>query len=273
MITYTVQNKVGGKIGSRIKSIRFPGGEVGVKLQQPVTDACKAIIHARITSSDEVIELLMVVDAMRRQNPTIELFLDMPYTPYSRQDRVCDQGESLSIAVFAKLINSCCFKTVRIYDPHSDVTTALIKNCVVVDQVEIFRGVKQYWGDTIIVAPDAGAYKKAFKFAKVVGAKDVLSFNKVRDMATGSIVEITPNENYNASLPHFVLDDICDGGRTFNEIGHILAEVDHLELAVTHGIFSKGVEVLEPWYDHVYTTDSFHGDALQSTDFLTVLEV
>lgn len=260
MITYTVQNKAGGKIGSRIKSIRFPGGEVGVKLQQPVTDACKAIIRARITSSDEVIELLMVVDAMRRQNPTIELFLDMPYTPYARQDRVCDQGESLSIAVFAKLINSCCFKTVRIYDPHSDVTAALIKNCVVVDQVKIFRGVKQCWGDTIIVAPDAGAYKKAFKFAKEVGAKDVLSFNKVRDMATGAILRIEALSEVDNTANYFVLDDIGDGMRTFIELAHQLADVEKLDLAVTHGIFSKGVECFRELYDEVYTTNSFHGD-------------
>lgn len=179
----------------------------------------------------------------------------------------------MSIAVFAKLINSCGFSVVRIYDPHSDVTPALIDNCIVIDQITVFRGIKQDWSQTIIVAPDAGAYKKAYKFAKAVGAKDVLSFNKVRDMATGDIVEITPTSDFDPSLPHFVLDDICDGGRTFIELGQVLADVDQLELGVTHGIFSKGVEVLESYYNHVYTTDSFHGEAIVSTDFLTVLEV
>lgn len=273
MITYTVTTEAGGRIGSRIKSIRFPGGEVGVKLQQPVHNCRGAIIHARITSSDEVMELLMVVDAMRRQNPLIELVLDMPYVPYARQDRVCDEGESLSIAVFAQLINSCGFRAVRIFDPHSDVTPALINNCVVSDQFSVFAKVKLDWSETVIVAPDAGAYKKAFSFAKRTGAKGVITFTKVRDMVTGRIEEMTPSGDFDPTLPHFVIDDICDGGRTFVELGQMLADVVRLELAVTHGIFSKGVEVLEPFYDHVYTTDSFHGESLASTDFLTVLEV
>lgn len=273
MITYTVQTEAGGRIGSRIKSIRFPGGEVGVKLQQPVRNCRGAIIHARITSSDEVMELLMVVDAMRRQNPLIELVLDMPYVPYARQDRVCDEGESLSIAVFAQLINSCGFRAVKIHDPHSDVTPALINNCVIVDQFEVFAKVKLSWSDTILVAPDAGAVKKVHDFAKRVGAKGILPFNKVREMSTGRILGIQWSGEIDNSAEYFVLDDICDGGRTFIELAQPLNNVAKLELAVTHGIFSKGAEVLAEHYDHVYTTNSFHGESMASTDFLTVLEV
>lgn len=273
MIHYTVYNRAGGQVGSHIKSIRFPGGEVGIKLQQPVKGADQAGIYAQLNNSDDVMELLLTVDAMRRQEPGLELLLKMPYIPYARQDRVCDEGEPLSIAVFAALINSCKFKAVMVYDPHSDVAPALIENCLVLDQVEIFRGVKQDWGDTIIVAPDAGAYKKAFKFAKAVGAKDVLSFDKVRDMSTGNILKVEAVGKIDNTANYFVLDDICDGGRTFVELAQPLSGVEKLELAVTHGIFSKGVEVLAGHYDHVYTTDSFHGPALESSGFLTVLEV
>lgn len=56
-----------------------------------------------------------------------------------------------------------------------------------------------------------------------------------------------------------ILDDICDGGRTFIEAVKHLREAGakRVELYVTHGIFSKGVEnLLDNGIDHIYTTNS-----------------
>lgn len=249
----------------------FPGGEVMIRLNQKFNHTDKVEVIAHLKNSEDVMALLLTVDAVRREDSSVSISLSLPYVPYARQDRVCNEGESLSIAVMASLINSCNFSKVEIIDPHSDVTPALINNVIIKTQESIFRSVYQSWKDTWIIAPDAGAYKKSHKFAQSVGAAGVISCNKVRDVKTGKIEGVSCLED--VSGKHLlVLDDICDGGRTFIEVASLLKELGcgSIDLAVTHGIFSKGVEVVAKHFDNVYTTNSFHGAVPESLKFNNV---
>jgi ribose-phosphate pyrophosphokinase len=57
-----------------------------------------------------------------------------------------------------------------------------------------------------------------------------------------------------------IVDDICDGGRTFTEIAKaIRTQVPNarIYLVVTHGIFSAGFEELEKYFERIYTTNSY----------------
>lgn len=117
-----------------------------------------------------------------------------------------------------------------------------------------------------------GARKKVEEFARKVGAKGVICFDKTRELATGKITGMRCIDDlyYGYNTKYMVLDDICDGGRTFIELAKLLPKPCSKELLVTHGIFSKGVDIVTDLYDHVYTTDSFRQD-LVSNDKLTVI--
>ena len=114
MITYSVNS-----VKHIPKTWKFPAGEVGVSAHfdnnSTKTDLVK--ISAHLTSSDEVMKLLMLTDALKRQYPNAQLELRLGYIPYGRQDRVCSEGESLSIKVFANLINAQEYSRVVIFDP------------------------------------------------------------------------------------------------------------------------------------------------------------
>lgn len=247
-----------GNITQSIKQFNFPGGEVGVEIQcWPCWDSVERVdIIAHLKNSDDIMALLMTSDAIDREYKMAKKFLTLNYVPYARQDRVCNEGESLSISVMAKLINSCGFAKVKIADPHSDVTSALINNVEVLESYEILKhkDLSSYY----IVAPDAGAYKKAYKWAQKKGALGVITANKVRDVRTGNIVSVSVDADV-SGLKLFVVDDICDGGRTFVELAKCLEGASTTELFVTHGIFSKGTKVLTDVYDKVYSTNSYHG--------------
>lgn len=252
---------------------KFPGGEVKVDInvgsEQPVK-ACEALrVDASLQTSDDIIALLLTVDALRRHFPRAEMDLWMPYMPYARQDRPCVNGEALSIAVMGSLINSCGFNTVLTLDAHSDVAPAVIRNCENMPQSNIFKKIDDNFADYYIVAPDAGAYKKAHNLATYLGAKGVICANKVRNVATGKIEGVQVLEHVKG-LNLLVADDICDGGKTFIELANVLRaqEPAALKLVVTHGLFTKGLEVLtdEGMYDKVYTTNSYHSAAVGNTD-------
>ncbi|MDX9668678.1 ribose-phosphate diphosphokinase [Pseudomonas sp. P8_250] len=252
---------------------KFPGGEVKVNINVGSKDAEYGIesveVSASLQTSDDIIALLLATDALRRHYPRAELDLILPYIPYARQDRPCVNGEALSIAVMANLINSCGFSTVEVIDSHSDVAPALIRNCKNYPQSVVFNKILYTFEDFYIVAPDAGAYKKAHSLAKSLSAKGVICANKVRDVATGRIESVSITENVEG-LNLLVADDLCDGGRTFTELAEILRKQNcaRLELVVTHGLFTKGVAVLtEPgMYDKVYTTNSYHSNATGNVD-------
>lgn len=244
-----------------VSTMTFPGGEVGVNINGPELDEDmeKIQLVAKIQNSNQLMAMFMATDALRRVYPFAKICLFIPYFPYARQDRVCNAGEALSVKVVAQLINSQNYATVTVVDPHSPVLVAALDRCHVVEQKTIFSYVKPSFGDTIIVAPDAGAIKKAEDFCKRVGAVGVVYANKQRNLKTGEITHlelVTEHTLYQRNL--FVLDDICDGGRTFIELGKLLKheEPAKMELAVSHGIFSKGVEVLTEYYDRVYTSNS-----------------
>ena len=95
------------KTNFKYEKFHFPVGEVQVKAINQWEDDF-AWIEFYYENDAEIIELLMLADAIKRQNIPIKT-LKIPYVPYSRQDRVNGYGESLSLKVFCDLINSIHF--------------------------------------------------------------------------------------------------------------------------------------------------------------------
>ncbi len=242
-------------------SFLFSGGEVHVRLNNSwnmiYTDRVE--IYAHLSSSEEVMKLALITDALRRKTePGTKFYLTCPYVPYARQDRVMENGEALGIRVISDIINSLRFDRVTIYDPHSDVTSALLNNVEVVDQTSFVQFLPLDKGNTILVAPDAGAMKKTLKSAKGLGYGMVVA-EKIRDTKDGSIVGTKVHSEHVGNKDFLIVDDICDGGRTFIELAKELKTLTsgNIYLYVTHGIFSRGLSVFGGLIDKVYTVVPF----------------
>lgn len=259
MITYQI-----GCVRYLPKTWKFPAGEVGIAALPHSSPSKVDVVHviASIQSSDEVMQLLMLTDALKRQFFNAKIRLRLGYTPYGRQDRVCNEGEALSIAVFASLINSQNYDQVLIVDPHSDVTTALFNQVVVVKQDEVFREVfgDRYDFHATIVAPDVGASKKAAVIGEMTQNQTIFA-SKQRNLATGEIIGLSFSGEVEGKNV-VIVDDIADGCATFLNLGAQLknAGINTMVLMVTHGIFSKGTKELTELYDAVYTTNTYHQD-------------
>ncbi len=243
------------------KRFNFSAGEIQIEISDEPCNVSRFEITARLTSSENIIELMMVNDALNHlyRNPNISLRL--VYTPYSRQDRVSNEGEAFGVKVFARLINSMNFSTVMTYDNHSDVSTALIDNVIDISQLKIIERMKHMFKEkyAFIISPDAGANKKAVKIAQMFGVP-MIQADKIRDTKTGEIAgtEVYSKNDELKDQKVLIVDDICDGGRTVIEIAKVLKqqEVKLVDCFFTHGIFSKGLEVFDD-INHLYTTNSF----------------
>jgi ribose-phosphate pyrophosphokinase len=262
-----------------IESFTFAGGECHVAVsREQIKD--QTTITALLENSDDIMKLLLTIDAVRRiRNTAIDLRI--PYVPYARQDRVCNPGEALSIRVMADIINGMGCRRVTIVDPHSDVTSALINNCHVITQAEVIKNsplaeeiLLDNWA---LVSPDAGAAKKIQTVAKAIAKNgafpDVFCASKVRDTRTGAITSTAFHDDVKGRTV-LIVDDICDGGRTFIELATLLNQMGTAKtmLYVTHGIFSKGLDLLRESIAHVYCHHTMLPKDQLDPLFLTVFE-
>ncbi len=242
---------------------KFPGGEIKVTIPQIELLRGKEVrIEALLFSSDDVMALVMI-DSALTHGGCRGMRLTMPYIPYARQDRICNAGEAFSLKAFAKIINSLNLASVVVYDAHSSVSTRLIDRCInippedlmVKSEVNDWISARSYISKPIyLVSPDAGSIEKCKaiknKFPQIRG---IVFASKERDPLTGNIIKTVvndiPEDIESAYL--LVCDDICDGGRTFIELAKALKAFKPLQMAlhVTHGIFSKGMDVLSDFDD------------------------
>ena len=266
-------------------------------------------IDSYLYNSDDIMELFLILDALKDYSEGIKythIYLQLFYLPYARQDRVCNEGECFSLKTFIKLLGSIIGDgfslgkvgtDLTVVDVHSHVTLELLEKYVRKDNIsitinEITRAqiLKNFMLPTMeegclfpIVSPDKGAVRinKECRKLGLKTTKDLLMgkyhyfFEKKRNSETGEIEGmemINPSISLNG-LSVIILDDICDGGRTFIECAKILKEkgAAHIYLYVTHGIFSKGLDVLRPYFAHVFCYHVWPNVKLDD-DYLTVYD-
>ncbi len=254
-----------------IECFDFPGGERHVRLPMDslsvlAEEHSSWVLTARVYTPADIMDLMLTTDAVRRVlRPNSPLRLVLPYVPYARQDRVAVEGEALSIKVFCNLINAMAFDEVEIWDPHSDVTPALLNNVRITPtrdlmlQAFVQQGNAYLLRSCAFVAPDAGARKRVAALAKEFNTEVVFA-DKKRDPVTGKLSGAQVLGEL-PSRPLLVVDDICDGGGTFLELARALREKMEgalqppLYLYVTHGLFTKGLEPLQVQFDGIFTAN------------------
>jgi len=243
-------------LGFTHETFKFPVGEMHVKVHS-YTPNDEVAIEFYFERTEELVELMLIANALKHAGLTLERIF-MPYVPFGRQDRVAVSGECFSLEVFAGIINSLGV-VVEIADPHSDVSTALIHNCLVIHQHEIFEPMLREIEPFKLICPDGGARKKINKISDLPSMTNrilgVVECSKKREPRTGAITGTVVYADSLEGDTCVIVDDICDGGKTFIEIAKVLREkgAKKVILMVSHGFFTKGMEVFDGIIDEIYT--------------------
>ena len=244
-----------GNMGSNlyIKTFKFPDGQVHVNLSR-IDEDDEITVHCSITDSEKMIQLLEISDALDNLHAKKKVLL-IPYLMGARYDRYMIEGDSFDLRVFAKLINSCNFEKVYLYDVHSDVAPALINNSKNITNLSLVRLYKQE--NAILICPDAGAGKRVESYLENrFNLKDVVYCIKHRDVSSGKLTLQVLNPEKCEDRNCIIIDDICDGGATFLAIAKQI-KPKHLTLMVTHVIFSKGFSELEKYFQEIIVSNSY----------------
>ena len=228
--------------GVEVETLKFNDGSIRVVLPNmpDVKDYRTLNIDCFIETGDDLFVIAQIKDIVTRKFPTINCTLKILSTPYTRYDRVMFENGSdgFGAKCFATLLNSLKFDSVMFLDSHSEVMTNLVNNSFSLDQETLILDTVDYLDCYNVIAPDKGSLKKI--------SNPNLVFEKVRNPETGVIsgVELVETVNVKPSNKYIILDDICEGGRTFIEVAksffnHEISDKAKLDLYITHGIFSN----------------------------------
>ena len=248
------------------KTMLFPDGQPHIKIdvrQMENMDRRTPVrILTRLNNANDLLMVLFVKNTLDYlEFEQVELHVS--YLLAARMDRVMLEGEPFSLKVVASLLNQGNFKKIRIFDPHSEVATALIDRSYAVTNHFFVQDVlqdytKKHPGETYcLISPDAGALKKIHKLAQFLQVEDVVECMKERDLRTGALTNFKAMTEDLHGQTCFIVDDICDGGGTFAGTAKMLKEkgAGKVHLIVSHGIFSRGIAIEA--IDEIYTTDSY----------------
>src|SRR6185312_13914089 len=184
------------------KKFTFPAGEQHLILDKSLLKWKDPVsIEFCFAGSESVFELLLLSHTLWINGIQIKKLI-LPYMPFGQADRINEPGECFSLELFCLLVNKIVAAEIVVYDPHSDVTPALLDNCTVIHQWEIIAPIiKQIYSNTknsfFLVCPDAGAEKKCHKLAKEIDPIDIIYCRKKRCIHTGKITGTQVGVNTN----------------------------------------------------------------------------
>ena len=171
--------------------------------------------------------------------------LDMPYLPYARQDKRIDNNSTFALHAFAKLLNSLNFNQVTVLDAHNNFRANMINGLVDKSAKRHISYAVQTLDANLLLFPDAGAKLRYEAHSLEMCWSASVYADKVRDQSTGFIKGITIVGKVKGKKV-LVVDDIADGSATFILLAGEASKQGAKEvyLYVTHGIFSKGTEIV-----------------------------
>ncbi len=218
---------------------RFADGEIFVRIDENIRGNDVFIVQPTNPPSDNIMELLLLIDAARRASAA-RITCVMPYYGYSRQDRKDQPRVAIGAKLLANMIVTAGADRVVGLDFHQHQLQGFFD--VPVDHlyaapvfVSHFR--KKELGEPVVVAPDVGSAKMARGFAKRLNGSLAI-IDKRRPKANVSEVVNVVGE---VEGKHCILaDDMIDTAGTVSEAARALKNLGALDIFVcaTHALLS-----------------------------------
>ncbi len=261
---------------ARLTISRFADGEIFVRIDENVRGADVFIVQPTNPPAENLVELLLLIDAARRASAA-RITCVMPYYGYSRQDRKDQPRVAIGAKLVANMIVRAGADRVLGLDFHQHQLQGFFDEPVdhlYAAPVLVSHFKKKQLKDLVIVAPDVGSAKMARGFGKRLNATLAI-IDKRRPAANVSeVVNVVGEvEGMDCIIPDDMIDTagtVCEAARALKELG-----ARDIFVCATHALLSgPAVQRLkEAPIAEVVVTDSIALAPEKRFDRLTVLSV
>lgn len=218
-----------------------------LKILEDVAKIDTLIIDWKFENQSEFLDVIQLATLLKHSFGKF-VTLNMEFFPFSRQDKPISNESTFAAWPFINLLHNC-----KLFD---NINTVDMHNKMIVSGSPIFNNetpnkrineVLELSKTDVVCFPDKGASQRGYSIDPDVYGTVTLA--KKRNQTTGEIEGLKFENKLGANLTGLVvtiIDDLCDGGRTFIEGAKILKEAgaSKVFLYTTHGIYSKGTQIL-----------------------------
>jgi ribose-phosphate pyrophosphokinase len=238
----SLAEKIAAKYGVSLGDVNvmeFSDGEFQPSFEETVRGQDIFIVQSTMPPSDNLFELLLMVDAARRASAR-KIIAVVPYFGFARQDRKDKPRVAIGAKLIANMLMAAGVDRVMTMDLHADQIQGFFE--VPVDHLfasTIFfpEMEKLDNGNLIMAAPDAGGAKRANSYAKKLNTglaichKHRKKANEVAEMTVIGDVE---------GKDVILIDDMCDTAGTLTKAADLFIErgAKSVRAFCTHAVLS-----------------------------------
>ncbi|MDQ7799392.1 MAG: ribose-phosphate pyrophosphokinase [Candidatus Edwardsbacteria bacterium] len=219
---------------------RFSDGEIRVQINENVRGADVFILQPTFMPSDNLMELLILMDAARRASAK-RITAVIPYFGYARQERKDMPRVPISAKLVANLITVAGAHRVLSMDMHTEAIQGFFD--IPVDHLYASPVLIKHFQqlgvqDFVVVSPDTGGVNRARAFAKRLGDLPLAFIDKRRPGPNK--IEVLNIIGEVADKNCLIVDDVMDTARTICEVAGILKQngAKSIYATATHGVLS-----------------------------------
>jgi ribose-phosphate pyrophosphokinase len=181
--TQYLSERIAAASGERLGEVavsRFSDGEFQPSFEETVRGELVFIIQSTFPPSDNLFELLLMVDAARRASAK-RIVAVLPYFGFARQDRKDKPRVSIGAKLVANMLTAAGVDRIMTMDLHADQIQGFFE--VPVDHLfasTLFLPYIKEMGlkDLIMAAPDTGGTKRANAYAKHLGCDMAICYKQ-----------------------------------------------------------------------------------------------
>jgi ribose-phosphate pyrophosphokinase len=240
--TRYLAEKIAANSGERLGEVtvsRFSDGEFQPSFEETVRGELVFIVQSTFPPSDNLFELLMMVDAAKRASAK-RIVAVMPYFGFARQDRKDKPRVSIGAKLVANMLTAAGVDRIMTMDLHADQIQGFFE--VPVDHLfasSIFLPHIKEMGlpNLLMAAPDTGGTKRANAYAKHLGVDMAICY-KQRKVANQveSMTVIGDVRGKDVVL----VDDMVDTAGTLTKAADMMMEqgATSVRAVCTHAVLS-----------------------------------
>ena len=255
---------------------QFSDGEFQPMFSDSVRGAVVYIIQSTTSPSNNLMELLLTIDAAKRASAD-KVVAVIPYFGWARQDRKDRPRVAIGAKLVANLLHAAGADRVMACDLHADQIQGFFD--IPVDHIYASKVFIPYIKNLeienlSIAAPDMGGAKRANAYAKQLECP-VIICHKTRDRANvvGSITAIGEVENRNI----IIVDDMIDTAGTLCKAAEVLMNkgARSVRACATHGIFSSNAlsKIQDSMLKEVFITDTIPQSRLSEAPKIKIVSM
>ncbi|OFX70978.1 MAG: ribose-phosphate pyrophosphokinase [Bacteroidetes bacterium GWE2_29_8] len=217
-----IATEFGQPLGNVVIS-KFSDGEFEPSFEETVRGSDVYIIQSTFAPTDNLFELLLMVDAAKRASAK-SIVAVIPYFGYARQDRKDKPRVSIGAKLVANLLTAAGITRLMTMDLHSDQIQGFFD--LPVDHIyasaifiPFIKDLHAKLGDITMGAPDTGGARRAATYAKVLDTDLAICFKqraKANVIAKMTLIGDVKDKNV------ILIDDIIDTGGTLTKSAEII---------------------------------------------------